>query len=115
MVLVPDGLPGAVLELHLRRKVHAEDVSLEPDAHPVLAVTAKRVDRRAVDLLGLGLAHGQDLSELLGGYVLLGNDELQRATTFRKGAFCRRLYTGPSTPMKRTTAYEIPNEDETRR
>ena len=102
VVFFPHGLPRPVGEDHLRWEVHAEDVALEADGHPVLAVGAEGVDGRVVDLLGLGLAHRKDLGELLGGDVLLGDDELQRETTFPGAAFWRRLYTGASSPLAMT-------------
>ena len=61
----------------LQREVHAEDVALEADRDPVLAVAAELVDRRVVDLVGRRLADGEYLGQLLGGDVLLGDDELQ--------------------------------------
>ncbi len=73
--LLPHRLPLLVVH-QLQREIDAEDVALQADRDPVLLVAAKRVGGRVVDLVGLGLAHGQDLRELLRGDVLLGDDQI---------------------------------------
>ena len=93
-------LPLAVMELG--GEVRCHDVAAQTDGDPLLALAREAIDGRVVDLVGLGLANRrQQTRNLLGGVILLCDDELQAGTPDLLAA-CQRVLAGGADALART-------------
>ena len=85
LALRRDGPPALLLAVvQLVGEVGCHDVAAQAYGHPLLPVVLEAVDGSVVHLAGLRLARGgEQAGYLLGGIVLLGNNELQSIPRFR--------------------------------
>ena len=70
-----------LIEENLIGEVGGKNVAGEAHGNPILALHGKAVHLRVIYLVGLWLSIGQKLGDLLGGDVLLCDDEFQGRTS----------------------------------